>query len=284
MSNLAPLHVDNMNLADAMGFSASTSSSNTQSSLYRITTTVIQEVSPETNKIVSSPVFKIKKGVDEEFLAREVEVRLFAERQRWQRWDSENNTFQKTVMSTNLNGDLKDTLGTFNLGRPTGYVKDFNALPQDMKDLMRSVNRVKVMMGMARVIDPFTEDGGPITDNYAEEIPFVADIKNRDSLKSIDAVVGKLMGKRISPVEHTVALLGDVQAMPTGVKYATIKASMGQRVGFSDGDNDILADFLDYVEKNNEYILTRWEENHTAKLSSEDSAIVSNIVDLEDFE
>ena len=219
MSNVAPLHVDNMNLADAMGFSSSSSGSKVQSSLYRITTTVIQEVSPETNKIVSSPVFKIKKGVDEEFLAREVEVRLFAERQRWQRWDSENNTFQKTVMSNNLNGDLKDTLGTFNLGRPTGYVKDFNALPQDMKDLMRSVE-----------------------------------------------------------------LLGDVQAMHTGVKYATIVASMGERVGFSDGDNDVLADFLDYVEKNNEYILTRWEENNTAKLSSEDSAIVSNIVDLEDFE
>jgi hypothetical protein len=44
-ANVVPLKVDNMNLADAMGFSAAaTASSKATSDLYRISTAVIQEV------------------------------------------------------------------------------------------------------------------------------------------------------------------------------------------------------------------------------------------------
>tara|TARA_R100001591_G_scaffold86196_1_gene92439 strand:+ start:1247 stop:2089 length:843 start_codon:yes stop_codon:yes gene_type:complete len=276
------LSVDNMNLADAMGFSTSAASGGGSSNLHRITATVIQEVQSDTNKIVSSPVFKIKKD-EEEFYAREINIRLFAERQRWQKWDSENNTFQKTVMSTNLNTDLKDTLGTFNLGRPTGYIKDFNGLPETTKDIIRSVNRVKVYMGMVSFSEPFYEGGAPV-DTYSGEVPFVADIKNRESLKSIDGVVGKLMNKRISPVEHTITLTGDVRAMPNGNKYAVMQASLNQLVSIVDGDNNVLQDFVDYVNKNNDYILNKWDETHVEKLDDSSSKIVSNIVDLEDFE
>ena len=51
--NAVALKVENMNLADAMGFSAPTTP--TQSSLRRITGTVIQEVVE--GKVASSPVF-----------------------------------------------------------------------------------------------------------------------------------------------------------------------------------------------------------------------------------
>ena len=128
MNNAVALKVDNMNLTDAMGFSTPAVS---QSSLSRITGTVIQEV--EDGKVVQTPVFKITSD-DDSYLARSVEVRLFAERQKWQQWDSENKTMQKSVLSNSLNIDLKDTLGTFNLGRPSGYIKDFQALPKDQQD------------------------------------------------------------------------------------------------------------------------------------------------------
>ena len=64
MNNTTALSVDNMNLADAMGFQASSSGS-PQTSLYRVTVTVIQEVDKETSKIVSSPVFKIVRDEEE---------------------------------------------------------------------------------------------------------------------------------------------------------------------------------------------------------------------------
>ena len=54
----------------------------------------------------------------------------------------------RTVMATSLNGDLKDNYGGFNCGRPSGYVKDFNSLPQETQDLMRSTDRFKVIFGL----------------------------------------------------------------------------------------------------------------------------------------
>lgn len=279
MNNVVPLSVENMNLADAMGFSPSSSSSNT-SELYRISTGVIQEVVD--GKVANSPVFKVKKG-DEEFLARSLDVRLFVERQRWQKWDSVNNVFQRSVMANNLNMDLKDSLGTFNLGRPSGYIKDFAALPKDQQDFIRSVNRYKIFMGLAVFNDAFVEGGDPVLEHNGE-VPFVFDVKNRESLKSIDGTISKLMNKRISPVENLITLTPEERSMPNGSKFAVVSAALGATVGFSEGDNDVLQNFIEYVERSNEYILKKWEENNVERVSDEDSAIVANIVDVQDFE
>lgn len=279
MNNVVPLSVENMNLADAMGFSPSSSSSNT-SEIYRISTGVIQEVVD--GKVANSPVFKVKKG-DEEFLARSLDVRLFVERQRWQKWDSVNNVFQRSVMANNLNMDLKDTLGTFNLGRPSGYIKDFAALPKDQQDFIRSVNRYKIFMGLAVFNDAFVEGGDPVLEHNGE-VPFVFDVKNRESLKSIDGTISKLMNKRISPVENLITLTPEERSMPNGSKFAVVSAALGATVGFSEGDNDVLQNFIEYVERSNEYILKKWEENNVERVSDEDSAIVANIVDVQDFE
>jgi len=277
MNNAVALKVDNMNLTDAMGFSTPAVS---QSSLSRITGTVIQEV--EDGKVVQTPVFKITSD-DDSYLARSVEVRLFAERQKWQQWDSENKTMQKSVLSNSLNIDLKDTLGTFNLGRPSGYIKDFQALPKDQQDLIRSVNRVKVMMGMVKVVDPFYEGGGTPS-NVDEEFAFVMDVKNRDSLKFIDGTVGKLIKKKISPAEHRITLLGETRTLPNGNPYMVTNASLGEFVGLSEGDNEILQNFLDYVESSNEYVTTKWAEENVETISPQDQDIVTNIVDVEDFD
>ena len=277
MNNAVALKVDNMNLTDAMGFSTPAVS---QSSLSRITGTVIQEV--EDGKVVQTPVFKITSD-DDSYLARSVEVRLFAERQKWQQWDSENKTMQKSVLSNSLNIDLKDTLGTFNLGRPSGYIKDFQALPKDQQDLIRSVNRVKVMMGMVKVVDPFYEGGGAPS-NVDEEFAFVMDVKNRDSLKFIDGTVGKLIKKKISPAEHRITLLGETRTLPNGNPYMVTNASLGEFVGLSEGDNEILQNFLDYVESSNEYVTTKWAEGNVETISQQDQDIVTNIVDVEDFD
>lgn len=276
--NAIALKVDNMNLADAMGFSAPAAQS--QSSLRRITGTVIQEVID--GKIKSSPVFRVTSEEDTVF-ARKVEVRLFAERQKWQRWDSENKTMQKTVMSTSLNHDMKDTLGTFNLGRPAGFIKDFAALPKDQQDLFRSVNRVKVLMGKAVLVDAFYEGGAP-ADGYDQEFAFIMDVKNRDSLKFIDGVVGKLMRKRINPAEHNISLSGQSNMLPSGNPYMVINASLGDFVGLQEDDNDTLQDFLDYISSSNEYVKTKWAENNVETIPDSEKDIVSNIVDVEEFE
>ena len=45
----------------------------------------------------------------------------------------------KTVMSDNLNVDLKDNDGGFNCGKPAGFIQDFKALPEKKQELIKQI-------------------------------------------------------------------------------------------------------------------------------------------------
>lgn len=276
------LSVEGMNIADAMGFSAPQQKQ--QSSLWRIQTLVNQGV--KEGKIVSTPMFHVFKGSksapEEEVYAENLNIRLFAERIQWTKWDSEANLTQKTVLSLNLNSDLKDTLGGFNLGRPSGFVKDFESLPESTKQVMRSVRRTKVFYGLVTLDNPINEAGEAV--DFTDEVPFVFDVKNPSSIKSINAVTGSLVSKAITPIENIIKLGATEHTMPSGVKFAQVTASLGDKVGFSAGDNELLRDFITEVERTNTWVLTKWDENNVANISDEDAAIVGSIVDVQDFE
>lgn len=277
MSTEVALSVDGMNLADAMGFTATTVQA--QSTLWRVTAVVKQGI--DGKKIVNTPMFKLRKG-DEEVYTESLSVRLFAERQQWTKWDSEANTTQKTVLAQNLNNDLKDTLGGFNLGRRSGYVPDWDSLPETEKNLMRTVKRTKVFMGMASAADATNEDGDSI--EFSGEVPFIFDVKNPTSLKSMNAATSAMVGKGITPIEHTILLGANQQTMPNGNMFAEVSASLGERVGFTDGDNETLRDFIAYIERTNSWVLSKWDERNVANISPEDAAIVGSIVEVQDFE
>ena len=51
------------------------------------------------------------------------------------------NRYVKTIMGDNLNIDLKDNDGGFNCGKPSGWIKDFKALPEKMQDLIRQIKK-----------------------------------------------------------------------------------------------------------------------------------------------
>lgn len=277
MSTEVALSVDGMNLADAMGFTAATTQA--QSTLWRVTAVVKQGI--EDKKIVNTPMFKLRKG-DEEVYTESLSMRLFAERQQWTKWDSEAKTTQKTVLAQNLKNDLKDTLGGFNLGRPTGYVQNWDALPETTKNVMRSVKRTKVFMGMAGAANATNEDGDSV--EFSGEVPFIFDIKNPTSLKSMNAATSALVGKGITPIEHTILLGANQQTMSSGSLFAEVSASLGERVGFTDGDNETLRDFIAYIERTNSWVLSKWDERNVANISPEDAAIVGSIVEVQDFE
>ena len=81
-----------------------------------------------------------------------VTIRPFLQRYMYKRFikgtDTTPNKYVKTIMADNLNIDLKDTDGGFNCGKPAGYIKDWKALPEKMQELIRSIKRVRVVIGM----------------------------------------------------------------------------------------------------------------------------------------
>ena len=220
--------------------------------------------------------FTLVQGEDKVY-SNGITLRVFAQRNQWQRWNSETEEMEKSVMSNSLNGDMKDSVGGFNLGRPTGYIDDFQALPEATKQIMRSVKRVRVFFATVTLDNPMNDKGEPVTGNYTD-VPVVMDVKNRDSLKSIDAVLNGLNRKNLLPIMSTIKLSGVEDSIPTGAKFGRIEAKLGSSVDLSDSDNDTLKDFMDLVEYMNGKVLDLHNERNDKGLSPEDAAVVSDII------
>lgn len=220
--------------------------------------------------------FTLVQGEDKVY-SNGITLRVFAQRNQWQRWNSETEEMEKSVMSNSLNGDMKDSVGGFNLGRPTGYIDDFQALPEATKQIMRSVKRVKVFFATVTLDNPMNDKGEPVTGNYTD-VPVVMDVKNRDSLRSIDAVLNGLNRKNLLPIMSTIKLSGVEDSIPTGAKFGRIEAKLGSSVDLSDSDNDTLKDFMDLIEYMNGKVLDLHNERNDKGLSPEDAAVVSDII------
>ena len=260
MSNeLAVANERGQSMAELMGVSVKTSNADFLPSISRLGMLhqpIMGEVDLNGKKIKTEVVpvgaFTLKTG-DDIVYSNGATVRVFAQRNQWQRWNSETEEMEKSVMSNSLNGDLKDSIGGFNLGRPSGYIEDFNSLPDATKQLMRSVKRVVVYYGTVSLDSPMNEKGEPV--DAAASMPFVMDVKNRDSLKSINGVMNNFKKKNMLPIMSTIKLEGVEDSIPTGAKFGKIKASTGDGVELASDDNDTLKDFLELIEYSNGKIL-----------------------------
>ena len=203
-------------------------------------------------EVVPVGAFTLKTG-DDIVYSNGVTIRVFAQRNQWQRWNSDTEEMEKSVMSNSLNGDLKDSIGGFNLGRPSGYIEDFNSLPDATKQLMRSVKRVVVYYGTVSLDSPMNEKGEPV--DAVEAVPFVMDVKNRDSLKSINGVMSNFKKQNMLPIMSTISLTGVEDSIPTGAKFGKIQANTGEAVELASEDNDTLKDFLELIDYSNGKIL-----------------------------
>jgi len=226
-------------------------------------------------EVVPVGAFTLKTG-DDIVYSNGVTVRVFAQRNQWQRWNSDTEEMEKSVMSNSLNGDLKDSIGGFNLGRPTGYIEDFNALDDATKQVIRSVKRVVVYYGTVSLDSPMNDKGEPV--DAAASVPFVMDVKNRDSLKSINGVMNNFKKKNMLPIMSTIKLEGIEDSIPTGAKFGKIKATTGDTVELASEDNDTLKDFLELIEYSNGKILDLHHDRANNKILDGEAELVDGIL------
>ena len=228
--------------------------------------------------------YKITLGEDV-FYAESVEVRLLADRFQFQRWNASTNEMEKSVMSRSTSNDLQDSTGGFNLGRPSGYIEDWNALPEATKDIIRSAKRVKIFMGTLTVKTPLDDAGQPIAGEYVD-IPFVMDVKNMDSLKSLTATQKAVDRKNVLPYMAKIILRGEEASIPTGATYGYITSSVGEILQPSEEDTAYMmqtaTDFLDYINYSNGKIMDLHNERSNTSMSKEDAALVGSIIDVEE--
>ena len=184
---------------------------------------------------------------------------------------------EKSVLANSLNGDMKDSIGGFNLGRPSGWIEDFNALPDATKQVIRSVKRVNVYYGTVSLDNPVNDKGEALDYETYRDIPFVMDVKNRDSLKSINGVMNALKRKNMLPIMSTIKLSGVEDSIPTGATFGKISAATGDKVDIVEGDNEMLKDFIELIEYSNGKILDLHHERAKAH-TDEDEGLVQEIL------
>lgn len=287
MSNELAITTDlGMSMAEAIGVSSSAGETKS-ASLTRINLTHnalmgSMDVGGKKVKteVVPAGAYKITLGEDKEVYSVNPSVRIFAVRQQWSKWDSEANQMQKTVMSTDLKGDLKDNMGGFNLGRPSGYIEDWDAVPQKTKDLIRSIKRKKIVFGMLTASD-LTDAEGNAVEAITEPMPFVYEV-SPSSIKALDQAMSSLTRKNILAIQYTFTLGADEGTLPNGNTYAIMTLGAGDKVDITQEDQTKLKDFMDYIEYNNSYILNQWEEKHKEGISGEDADVVASFVNVEE--
>lgn len=272
-------------MAELMGVSNSPMSATPAVARLNVNQEVIEKEVEVDGDVLMKPVmpkgaYKLTQG-DTVVYSKTATIRVFAVRNQWQRWNGDSNEMEKTVLANSLNGDLKDSIGGFNLGRPSGYIEDFNALPESTKSLIRSVKRVKVYFGLVTLDNPVDAQGNPVSGDFVD-VPFVFDVKNRDSLKALDTVLGKISKQNMLPPMATIKLSPAQGKIPTGATFGYIAAEMGDKVELGGDDNETLKNFLEFIEYINGTILDKYNERSGDGLSSSDNELIASIVEVEE--
>lgn len=273
-------------MAELMGIKQSTGSSGPRTSRLTQVQTALKSMVEVNGKKMNMEVipvgtFALKVSDDTTVYSDTVSIRLFLQREQWTRWNSGTNEMEKSILAADVRNDLMDNQGGFNLGRPSGYIEDFNALPEATKDLVRSVKRTRVVFGVLKLDNPVGADGEPLGEAY-ENIPFVYDIKNNKSMKALDAAIKSLTNKNVLPITGWINLSADTDTLPNGNMYAFLKASAGDLVELAEEDNDTLKAFLETIAAINTAISDQYYAKRDNGLSSEDAALVGSIVDVEE--
>jgi len=192
------------------------------------------------------------------------------------------NRYVKTVMADTLNMDLKDNDGGFNCGKPAGWIEDYNSLPDATKELIRSIKRVRVVLGTVDLINPKDDNGNPVDVGIT---PFIWEVENRDAFKTIGGVFTKLAKMKRLPVQHNVTLNSEERKLPNGNSFYLPLASLDvtSTVELSQDDQDKFGDFMGWVQNYNEYIINAYSEKATSKHDEDlDDLSIDDIVDIEE--
>ena len=296
MTQVTTIDTNNYNvMAQAMGMGADVSQQSSKASTLarlRINHSPImgeQDMGGKKVKleVVSGGTYKLEIPDGDTYYAESVQIRPFLQRFMHKKFvkgnDSTPNRYIKTVMANDLNGDMKDNDGGFNCGKPAGFIKDWAALPDSMKDLIRSIKRVRALFGTVELVNATDAQGNSVD---VEPTPFIWEIDNRDAFKTLGEVFNKLNRMRRLPPQHTIDLQTREVPLPNGSSFyvPVTELDLNTTLEMDNDAQEVFGNFVAWIENYNTYILSAWDENKH-KNEEVDTDTVEAFVDIseEDF-
>ena len=294
MSNLSLTNVSESDLnalAKAMGMSADATAKKQGSTLPRLKidhkgvegTATIKGKQNVPYQVVEAGQFCLERlDTDGSKIYQEnLSIRLFNQRFMYKRYvrDGESGRYVKSVMGLDLKSDLQDTDGGVNCGRSSKYIEDFDSLPQETKDLMKSIKRVRVLFGLATFDEAIDEKGEAVSS--IAPIPFVWEVDNRDAFKTLGVPVNKMVTKNLILPQCELKLSTEEKSVPSGIKFYLPKVSIDTENLFdlSKEDQTTFNDFNEWVNSYNNWVLSQ-----SSKSSDSTTVDVDVAEDVEDVE
>jgi len=189
--------------------------------------------------------------------------------------------YHKTLMADNLNSDMKDNQGNFNCGKPSGFIKDFKALPVATQEVIKQIKRVRVIFGLIDMPNATDESGEPIS--LDDNTPFIWEIDNRDAFKTMGEPFTKFNQTKRLPVQHYINLTSEERKIPSGSSFYLPNYSLDlqTRVEVNDDDQNTFINFMSWIDNYNTYIFNEWEMKTKAPVSKEDKDLVNEFIDVD---
>ena len=296
MNQVATIDTNNFNaMAEAMGMQADAPKASSKSSTLarlRIHHTPImgqQEIGGKKMnvEVISGGAYKLEIPDGPTYYADSIKLRPFLQRFMYKKFIKGNentaNRFVKTVMANDLNGDMKDNDGGFNCGKPAGFIKDWAALPDSMKDLIKSIKRVRAIFGTVEMVNPTDSEGNAVD---VDVTPFIWEVDNRDAFKTMGDQFTKLSKMRRLPPQHTIACTTREVPLPNGSSFYVpeTELDLGTTLEMDNDAQEVFGNFMAWIQNYNTYILNTWNEN-MHKNEDVDVDTVEAFVDIseEDF-
>ena len=292
-TELATINTDNYDLmASAMGM-GKPPKADTNTALPRmkiehrpIMDTVDTKGKKRQMEVVPGGTFALTDSNGKTHYSEGITFRPFLQRFRYVRWvpfthpdeAGRKGNFIKSVFSTQdnfNNSDHMDSDGGFNCGRPSGYIKDWKALPESTRRLISSVKRVRALFGVASSNEVLNEKGE--SSGEPINIPVIWEVNNKDAFKSMgEAVEQYFSAKRLLP-EHSMTITTEGNPMTNGnMLYSPIvSVDLSNKINIKEEDQEIFRSFVDWVDGQNSWIKARYEEksNGSGYSQAEDDVI-----------
>ena len=222
------------------------------------------------------------------YYSSKVSLRPFIQRFMYKKWvkpEGEHGYYLKTIMADNLNIDLKDNRGGFNCGKPAGFIKDYNALPESTKTAIKGIKRVRAILGTVTFQDIVDVEGNSVENKAVKSRPVIWEIDNRDAFKIMGEPFTKCANLKHLPLQHNIDLSTVERKLPNGNSFylPSVNFSM-KEIDITDGDQDLFKDFLSWIENYNSYIISEWTKSNNDgedNLSESEEELVDDFIDVE---
>jgi len=283
-------------MAKAMGMAGETASTDDKPKTlprFRINHTPIMGTAEVNGKkvnveVVEGGTYKLEIPDEQIIYATSAKIRPFIQRFMYKRFVKNMSAkagepmgmYHKTIMSDNLNIDLKDNQGNYNCGKPSGFIKDFKALPVETQDVIRQIKRVRVIFGMVDLVGSVDDKGNKVE---KEAIPFIWEIDNRDAFKTMGEPFKKFSQVKRLPVQHSIALSTEERKLPNGNSFylPNYTLDLQDTVEVSKEDQDTFINFMAWIDNYNTYIYNEWDMKTKKELNKDDMETVDEFIDVD---